>query len=516
MNHNSRQLILPLNLDINLPSDDPVRLLDSLCEQLDYTALYRTYYRAWRKYDPKLLFKLIVYGYMTGNYSSRDIEKACHRDICFMWLLNGSSVPDSATFARFQNERLVSVIERLFYQLIMLLHERNEISFTDLFVDGTKIEANANRYTFVWKSSVEKYASKLSVRSEQKLTEIKQRYTLREDLSAGQCLKYLNELAVLYGITFVTGKGKHKTQLQKDIELLTEYSEKENKYGTYLSQIGTDRKSMSKTDPDATFMRMKEDHMRNGQLKPAYNIQIGVESEYIVGIGSFTDRSDVRTLIPFLEQLKKNTGRVYPNVIADAGYESEENYTYLSNNGQTSYIKPTNYEMSKTRKYKTDIFRAEHMSYDKGKDCFRCVQGKALNYICSKNYTSANGYGIEQRIYRAEKCEECPMREKCFSNKRNCKEIKVSMRFMEQRKKSTENITSAEGIKLRVNRSIQVEGAFGVIKQDMGFRRFLTRGKRKTETQFYLLAFAYNILKLQSRTENGRLGKALYEIRSTA
>ncbi len=516
MKYNFKQLVLPLNLEIKLPDDDPVRLLNSICDELDYTELYKTYDRAWRKYDPKMLFKLIVYGYIRGYYSCRDIEKACHRDICFMWLLNGSSVPDSATFARFQNERLTSVIEKLFYQFIMLLHNQNEIPFENIFVDGTKIEANANKYTFVWKSAIEKFSARLTFKSEKNLEEIKQKYSLNKDLNTVQTLKALNALAELYGITFISGKGKHKTQLQKDIELLNGYIEKEEKYSKYLGLIGTNRNSMSKTDSDATFMRLKEDHMRNGQLKPAYNIQIGVESEYIVGIGSYTDKNDVRTLIPFLERIKKNTNKVYSNVIADAGYESEENYKYLKDNNQVSYIKPQNYELSKTRKYKTDIFRAEHMEYNREKDCFICSQGNELKYNYSKQYTSANGYALEQRIYRAEDCRCCALKDKCFSRKREYKEIKVSLRFLEQRKKSTENITSEKGIRLRVNRSIQVEGAFGVIKQDMGFKRFLTRGKQKTETQFYILAFAFNVMKLQSRLENGRFNVDLFEIRDTA
>lgn len=510
MLHNFKQLVLPLNLDILLPDDDPVILLNSICDRLDYSQLYKVYSRSWRKYDPTMLFKIVLYGYIRGYYSCRDIEKACRRDICFMWLLNGSSVPDSATFARFQNNKLIDVIENLFYQFIHILHSMNEVPFKNIFIDGTKIEANANKYTFVWKSAIEKFSSKLSVKSQLKVKEIKQRYSLNEDLTITQCLSALNTLFNLYGYSFVTGKGKHKTLLQKDIELLTEYTEKENKYGNYLKLIGSNRRSMSKTDPDATFMRLKEDHMRNGQLKPGYNIQIGVESEYIVGIGSFTERSDVRTLIPMMNRIKKNIHTNYLNVIADAGYESEENYTYLEENNQVSYIKPINYEISKTRKYKTDIFRAEHMDYYKDRDCFVCNRGQELKYIYSKHSTSANGYPIEQRVYRANNCIDCLLKEKCFFGKREYKEIKVSLRFLEQRKRSTENITTEEGIRLRINRSIQVEGAFGVIKQDMGFRRFLTRGKLKTETQFFLIAFAYNIKKLQSRIENGRFNIDLY------
>ena len=513
---NSRQLVLPLNLEILLPQNDPVYLLNDICEELDFSQLYSSYGRVWRKYDPKMMFKLVVYGYIRGYYSCRDLENACKRDICFMWLLNGCSVPDSATFARFQNERLAPVMEKLFFQLVQKLYSLGEISFSNIFVDGTKIEANANRYSFVWKSAIEKFSNKLSAKAQSKISNIQERYSLNGNLSLEQCISCLMDQAELCNIKLVSGKGKHKTQLQKDIEILLEYAEKDNKYSKYLSQIGSERNSMSKTDPDATFMRMKEDHMRNGQLKPAYNIQIGVESEYIVGIGSFTDRNDVKTLIPFLNKIKQNTGKRHINVVADAGYESEENYRYLEEHNQASYIKPINYELSKTRKYTTDIFRAEHMEYNEERDTYICSQGNELKFVYSKQSTTKNGYKVETKIYRADSCEHCPLKEKCFTNKRNCKQIQVSEPFARLRKKSMENICSEEGIRLRVNRSIQVEGAFGVIKQDMGFRRFLTRGKRKTETQFMLIAFAYNICKLQSRKENGRFKQQLFELKNTA
>lgn len=512
---NYRQLVLPLNLEILLPQDDPVLLLNDICEELDFSQLYKSYGRVWRKYDPVMMFKLVVYGYIRKYYSCRDLENACRRDICFMWLLNGCSVPDSATFARFQNERLTPVMEKLFFQLVEKLYALGEISFSNIFVDGTKIEANASKYSFVWKRAVEKLSSKLSVKAQSKITDIQNKYSLNSNLSLNQCISYLIDQARLCNIELVSGKGKHKTQLQKDIEILLEYAEKYNKYSKYLSQIGSERKSMSKTDPDATFMRMKEDYMHNGQLRAAYNIQIGVESEYIVGIGSFTDRSDVQTLIPFLNKIKQNTGKRHINVVADAGYESEENYRYLEEHNQASYIKPTNYELSKTRKYATDIFRAEHMKYDAERDTYICSQGNELKYIFSKQSTTKNGYKVETKIYGADSCEHCPLKEKCFKNKRNCKQIQVSEPFTRLRKRSMENICSEEGIRLRVNRSIQVEGAFGVIKQDMGFRRFLTRGKRKTETQFMLIAFAYNICKLQSRKENGRFKQELFEIKNT-
>ena len=282
------------------------------------------------------------------------------------------------------------------------------------------------------------------------------------------------------------------------------------KYKEYFA-ILDGRKSFSKTDPDATFMRMKEDHMLNGQLKPVYNVQIGVESEYIVGIGLFPKPTDVTTMIPFLERVKNGINRMIPNIIADAGYESEENYVYLEENNQTPYIKPQNYEISKTRKYCNDEFRVENMEYNQEENCYICKNGQELKYIYTQTSKSSNGYEIKKEVYRNENCSGCPYREKCHKSKNNYRTIKVSQRFAEKREESRNNILSDIGIQLRMNRSIQVEGAFGVIKEDYGFRRFIMRGKQKTETQFFLLSFAFNIQKYHNRIAGNRVGIDLFK-----
>ena len=170
-------------------------------------------------------------------------------------------------------------------------------------------------------------------------------------------------------------------------EKLEEYLERSEKYEECFKKF-KGRKSYSKTDEDATFMRMKEDHMRNGQLKPAYNVQIGVEAEYIIGVGLFPNPTDVKTFIPFLERVKTGIRHKILNIIADAGYESEENYVYLKNNEQTAYIKPQNYETSKKRAYKKDKFRVEHLEYDSEKDCFICPNGCELKFIYEKESTT--------------------------------------------------------------------------------------------------------------------------------
>ena len=288
-----------------------------------------------------------------------------------------------------------------------------------------------------------------------------------------------------------------------------DYLERIEKYHESQVILGT-RNSYSKTDLDATFMRMKEDHMRNGQLKPAYNVQIGVESEYIVGIGLYSNLTDTTTLIPFLERLRNNIGRKYTNIIADAGYASEENYTYLEENGQNAYIKPADYEIRKTKKYQKNIYRVENLSYDEIGDYFTCPNGKRLNHAYDGKRKTENGYEVVKSYYICESCESCPHREKCYKGKYENRKISFSKTMARQKAQAAERITADEGNILRRNRSIQVEGAFGIVKQDRDFRRFLTRGKAKTETQFFLIAFSFNINKLHNRTIYKRLGLELF------
>ena len=509
MKNMRNQVVMPINLEIQIPGDDPVKMLDKICEELDYTKVYSSYYRTWRKVCPETMFKLVVYGYMNGYYSSREIEKACRRDICFMWLLNGEPVPDHTTISRFQNDKLTGAVEDLFYQFINKLYEIGEIDFENIFIDGTKIEANANKYSFVWRTAIEKNYEKLQAKLEGYVNLIKVTYNLPETSTAEDCGTYLIELAKTIALKFQHGRGKHKTPLQRDIEYLTELLERKYKYTEYLNAF-QGRKSFSKTDREATFMRMKEDYMRNGQLKPGYNVQIGVENEYIIGVSLFPNPTDVNTMIPFLERIKRQTGRIIKNVIADAGYESEEGYRYLEENKQTSYIKPQNYEIGKTRKYQKDQFRVEHLTYDTDKDKYICPDGRELTYQYTSRSKSANGYEIQKSVYRNESCEGCPHREKCHKSSKDFRTVKVSHTFESFRQQSYQNITSENGIILRTNRSIQVEGAFGVIKQDMAFRRFLTRGKKKTETQFFLIAIAFDIKKLWNRQQDGRIGLKLF------
>ena len=255
---------------------------------------------------------------------------------------------------------------------------------------------------------------------------------------------------------------------------------------------------------------MKDDHMRNSQLKPGYNIQIGVEGGYVVGVDVSSERSDQLTLIPFLEKLEENLPQKYENVIADSGYESEENYVYLEEHKQNAYIKPQVYEQWKKRSFKNIIGKRENMTYDENLDEYTCNQGRKLKNIGFKNRKSNSGYTSEITIYECENCENCKVKSKCTKAKGN-RRMDVSKVFVNKRAKSLENITTSKGIMLRMNRSIQVEGAFGALKEDYGYRRFLTRGKKKVFVEFLLLCCGFNINKLHYKIQSDNCSKLLYE-----
>ena len=489
-----------------IPADDSVRLIDQIVEEMNLAPLMSTYSPIGRKpaTSPRTLFKVMVYAGMERINSSRDIQKACERDMNFIWLLDGAKAPNHHEIARFRSERLNQCMEELFYQLVWKLREYGEIRYEHLFVDGTKIEANANKYSFVWKKSMNKYEARMDARIDALVPVLCDKY----GVLANSLEELLQALEAQVDFPFVHGRGKRKSELQRDIEQLRELAARKEKYRQYNATF-QGRNSFSRTDTDATFMHMKEDHMRNAQLKPGYNLQLGVEGEYITGVLISSERNDQLTLIPLLEGMKKH-GIEYTDVTADAGYESEENYTYFETLGKDCYIKPQNYERSKRKKYRSNMALRENMAYDPERDEYTCQAGQKLRAKYVGERTSRSGFVSEVTYYECDDCSGCPHKKGCTRAKGNRK-FQVSKRFIEQRESSLRRITSEKGILLRMNRSIQSEGAFGVIKQDHGWRRFLLRGNEKVLTESYLHAFAYNVNKLHAKIQQNRTGTQLFE-----
>ena len=523
---NGFQLVMPLDCEVNIEKNAPVRLLNAVMERMDYSKLYAAYSRLGRiEYSPKILLKIMVYGYMRKQISSRALEACCRENLHFIYLLEGQRAPDHNTINRFRKNILTQEAgQDILCQLVVLLHERGLLSLEAAFIDGTKIEANANKYSFVWKKATAKKTDKLLKRIHDelpaKLKEVGIRFHVPEKIAVRQLKKLRKRIHARIkadGIELVSGKGKRKTRLQRLSEWVDQCLAKLKQYTNDIHICGN-RNSYSKTDHDATFMHMKEDYMRNGQLKPGYNVNVATCSDFIIGSYISSDRNDVHTLIPFMEQLQKNyAGRNIGSVVVDSGYESEENYCWFEAHPETElYVKPSNHEVAKHRKYRTDISRRENMAYDAQVDTYTCANGKLLQRTREKKTHTASGLEITTSVYECGECDGCPLKEKCIracGSKKPLEErhkvIYVSKRFAEQRQAMEAKISSPKGCLLRVNRSIQAEGNFAYVKQDLDFRRFLLRGSTKVAAEWLLFSLALNVLHLHHKIQNRRLGSGL-------
>ena len=473
------QLVLPINFECMIDDNDPVWKVVEICESLDYTKLYDTYLRHWRKVDPAILFEIIVFAYMNGICSSRDIESACKHDIRFMWLLQNEEAPDHSTIARFQNEKLVGVVEDLFYQFVEKLYKMGEIEYKNIFIDGTKIEANANKYTRVWKKSCEKNRDKIFLKVTDVLEEINKEelcylnveFETRTEYAIEYLDLILQKYKEVYNLNpeqFVSGKGHRKSKQQRRYQQLEEYRNRLSQYAKHIEVCGESRNSYSKTDKSATFMRVKRDYMGNDQLLPAYNMQIAVCDEYIAAIDVKQYASDMDCFVPLMEKFKQLYGYYPKYPIADAGYGSFNNYIFCQLHGMEKFIKFTMFEKeTKDVKYRENPYRAVNFKQNENGELI-CPQNRKFNF----KYTRAvrgNKYGRTEEMYECEDCGGCPHKEKCCPKAKGNRIIKMNRELTAIHEEVVSNLCSIHGALLCMNRSIQSEGTFGVMKWDRSY-----------------------------------------------
>lgn len=530
-NEDNHQLKFLTTVDAHIPENDCVRLISQFVEEMDLTALYDTHERmpSEKHASPAIMLKILLYAYHERReISSRIIEKNCRRDINHMYLLEGRRPPDHAAVARFRTRHFAPCAAVLQTQMTEMLYQHGQVTDTEVFIDGTKIEAAAGRYTFVWKKAVTKHQKRFLQKTALLAGDIMQRYGLkppwRKEVRKKHVkglLKKPRKMAAEQELEFVQGWGHRKGQLQKDIEDLRAAVDKMKEYEQKLHTCGK-RGSHSKTDPDATFMRMKEDHMKNGQLKPAYNLQHGVNSGFIVMSMVCENPTDAPTLEPFLAQMQERLPFGFQRVAADAGYESEENLKYPEDKGVSAYIKPSNYEQIGTKKFAAQIGKKENMGYDEKEGCYICRNKKKTRKTRTRKTRTKTGHERVETVYHCDECEGCPYREKCMPGKNwkrpveeRHKTLTVSKEFERPQEKEHALMDSEEGKKLRMNRSIQVEGSFGDVKGDSAFTRFLCRGKANVHAESVLFAMAHNLGWLHSRIQNDNLNLHLYELKES-
>jgi transposase len=496
--------LLPPSLEEMIPKHHLVRAVNAIVESMDIKTLEKQYKGGGTSsYHPEMLLKAILYAYTQRIYSSRRISKALRENINFMWLC-GMNMPDFRTINRFRLSKLKGTIDELFYSLVEILEEMKLINLENYFLDGTKIEANANKYSWVWKKSTRRYKANLLRKVRALLVEIEEENTAEDNRYRDKDLEELGEDAEInsdelkkhvQGFNDRLNEDSYNNELKKSIKILEkDYIPRLEKYEEQEDTFG-DRNSFSKTDKDATFIRMKEDHMRNGQLKPGYNIQIGTENQFIVGYSIHQKTTDTNFLIPNLEKLKSHLKRLPQNIIADAGYGSEENYEYLENNNLGAYVKYNYFQKEQTKKFKEDKFRVENLPYNSEENEFTCPAGKKLKHSQNKDATTSNSFMRKLDIYECEDCTGCIYRSQCHKSEYNRK-IKVSHKLNRLKTKVRENLHSEKGIILRRRRGVEVESVFGQIKHNKSFKKFLLRGMEKVNIEWGLISMAHNLMKI--------------------
>lgn len=492
--HQNQLTLLPPSLDDLIPPNHPVRLVSRIIDQIDISALIAGYEGGGcSSYHPAMLLKVLVYAYLRNIYSTRKMEEAIQENIHFMWLAGGSR-PDHNTLARFRSQRLKGQVRAVFGQVVELLVDSGQLGLQEGFLDGTKIEANANRYTFVWGKAIK--TSKERIRRQlQELLDYADKVASNEN-GPPPDFQEINPQQVQATIERINEALKGQEVAPK-VKQKLRYAEKNwpSKLAQYQQQeqILGERNSYSKTDPDATFMRMKDDHMGNGQLKPGYNVQATTENQFITNYTLHHNPTDTRTLPKHLEAFKELYGRAPAVLTADAGYGSEENYECLSNEGVKAFVKYNRFHQEQRRG--PDPFSADAWEYDEGGDCFRCPAGRLLVHVGQRVKRTEAGYEQQLDQYRSVGCSGCPYRDQCLKGETD-RTVEVSHKLRQHKRTARENLTSDEGIAYRKRRCCDVETVFGHLKHNKGFKRFNLRSKAGVETEFGLLAIAHNLAKL--------------------
>ena len=503
----NQTVLFPERIDKDISPDDPVRLVSAVIDSLDISGIRKLYKACGRSpYHPKMLLKVVLYAYMNNIYSCRKIESSLKRDVHFIWLA-GYEQPDFVTVNRFRN-RVKDEINKVFTQLVLLLNAKGLVTLDVEYIDGTKIESKANKYTFVWRKTVERNRARLMEKIKALLSQVDdaiaqdkavtdEAVSFTPEVLTEICAELRDTLSKEPAPTDKEGKASVR-QRQKQVRELEEMADKLSEYDGRLEKLDG-RNSYSKTDPDATFMRMKEDAMNNGQTKPGYNLQIGTENQFITDFGLFPNPGDTLTMMSFLGSFSSRYSRVPGEVCADSGYGSEENYAFMEANGTEAYVKYNYFHKEQKRDFRNDIFRLENLFYNVEKDYFVCPMGQHMERVGTKHERTEGGYVSVSAVYRAQRCDGCPLRWGCHKSRQGEREMTANHLLLEYRRKARERLTSEKGLEHRSKRPIEPEAVFGQIKYNMQYKRFRHFGKDKVTMDFAFFAMAFNLKKMAAK-----------------
>jgi len=496
--------LLPPSLEELIDINHPVRVVNSVIDKLELSQLEQSYKGGGTSsFHPRMLLKVLVYGYLSNIYSSRQLEAATKESIYMMWL-SGMSRPDHNTINRFRGQRLKDNLKEIFRQVVLLLVESGHVSLKEIYTDGTKLESAANRYTFVWGRAIETNKKKMYNQLEELWT-----YTQKiaseesksielpsfEVIDSEKIAKTVDQIHQVLKQTQVeeTQKAEKKKVQAKATYAQRNWSSKWIDY-TKSEEILGQRSSYSKTDPDATFMRLKDDHMQNGQLKPAYNWQVSTANQYVTHYSIHQTTTDTTLLKEHLNSFQEQYQQMPESITADAGYGSEENYEFLEEKKIEAFVKFNLFHHEQTDKFKAQINKIDNLFYNQKQNCFYCPMGQKMTQIGTFTKKTDNQFQQTITKYQAQNCEGCPLRGACHKQAGN-RIIEVNMNLRLHKQKIREKLNSEEGIKHRKQRPQDVEATFGQIKSNHNFKRLRLKGLVKVEIEVGLACLAHNIRK---------------------
>ena len=507
---NPKQAVLPMLIQDYLDICDPVLTFDRFMGEIELEKYLKNILQhdtGRLRYDPVSMLKTVLFGFMENGYISlRELEDQCKVNLRFMYLMDHQT-PSYRTFGYFINEVLADSIEEIFQDINKKIFETEHVDLQHLYIDGSKFEANANKYSWVWKKSTEKSRYRLFDKITTLFEEINEElsYTgIKFCINSEYAPEYLKKASEQYAqawqideTMFVHCRGHRKTTQQRHYEKLREYTAKLEEYVEKIRICGEERNSYSKTDHSATFMRIKTDYMGNDQLLPAYNIQVGVADEYIAVVDVNQYRSDMDCFIPLMNKFQNIYG-FYPKYpVADAGYGSYNNYIFCEQHGMEKYMKFPMFKKETTDKnYHKDPFRAVNFPIDKD-GIMHCPNGKKFYFQYRKN-VKGNKYGRQEEVYQCEDCSGCPYAERCKKTDKN-RTVRINHELTAMHQEVIKNLESIQGALLRMNRSIQAEGTFGIIKNDRWYKRIVRRGIKSVLLEVFLVSIGHNLYKYHNK-----------------
>ncbi len=509
--------LFPINISDLIGEDHLVRQIDSVIEQINMSSFQGIFAdRGASSYHPKMMLKVISYAYATKNFSSRTIAAMLRQDVTYMWL-SGMQQPDFNTINRFRSVYLKDVLEEVFTQVLLFLREHEYITFENYFVDGTKIEADAGKYTHVWRKNAERYKASAQERVKELLREIDQ-LNAEEDLQFGdsdlpqfgengkpgseEIKEAANSINEILKSKQQEISKKSVNKINSRVRKLEEEKGKIEKYENQQTLLGN-RNSYSKTDPGATMMRMKG----SDELRPGYNWQVSSENQFVTNYSVSQNASDVADFPEHLEKVAQRGERFIPdNYIGDAGYGSEENYEALEDKKINNYMKYSTYHTEQSKKHKANIFHKDNFTYDRDDDSYTCPNKKRLTYRETVEQYTQNGYKRMMRKYEGENCQGCPLKSECTKSKGN-RTIGVSVKWEEYKKQAKLNLESEKGYQLMKKRGWEIETFFGDLKHNLGYKRCRLRSKEKANIELAWLSISYNLRKLSQKRLNAQVNQ---------